>query len=184
MDDKTLETIAQWRGAEVVDRDGEKIGKLEEIYLDHHSDEPEWALVKTGLFGGRGHFVPLKGAEPEGDAMRVAFEKQLVESAPGIDPDGELTPAEEVELFKHYTLDYGEGDSGSSAGGGLERDRGGDLDRERGGDPDRERGGEMDRERGGDDRTAGGTRLRRYLVTEEVRDGEVQGTHKEQLGER
>ena len=168
MDDRTMETIAQWRGAQVVDRDGEKIGKLDEIYLDHHKDEPEWALVKTGLFGGRGHFVPLKGAEPEGDAMRVAFEKELVESAPGIDPDGELTPAEEVELFKHYTLDYEDTGSGSSAGGGLERERGGDLDRER----------------GGEDRTTGGTRLRRYLVTEEVRDGEVQATHTEQLGER
>ena len=71
MDDKTLKTIAQWRGSDVVDRDGDKIGTLEEIYLEHGSDEPEWALVKTGLFGGRGSFVPLAGAEPEGDTMRV-----------------------------------------------------------------------------------------------------------------
>ncbi|MCE3267597.1 MAG: protein of unknown function DUF2382-like protein, partial [Solirubrobacterales bacterium] len=54
----------EWRGRELVTRDGDKIGRLEEIYLDADSGQPEWATVNTGLFGTKQSFVPLAEAEP------------------------------------------------------------------------------------------------------------------------
>ncbi len=44
--------VLEWRGRTAVGVDGEKLGKIEEIYLDAETQRPEWALVNTGLFGG------------------------------------------------------------------------------------------------------------------------------------
>ena len=47
----SLQDIENWRGRTLVDNDGDKIGKVEDVYLDRSSGEPEWVAVKTGLFG-------------------------------------------------------------------------------------------------------------------------------------
>jgi sporulation protein YlmC with PRC-barrel domain len=44
----TMQEIETWRGRTLVDRDGDKIGKIEDVYLDRSSGEPEWVAVKTG----------------------------------------------------------------------------------------------------------------------------------------
>lgn len=49
-------------GGTVLDQDNNKIGKIEQIYLDDQSSEPEWVTVKTGFFGGAASFVPLRDA--------------------------------------------------------------------------------------------------------------------------
>jgi hypothetical protein len=38
-------------GCTMVDRDGGKIGKIDDVYEDGQSGRPEWALVNTGLCG-------------------------------------------------------------------------------------------------------------------------------------
>ena len=35
----------------LIDRDGEKIGKLQDVYVDVESDEPQFATVKEGFIG-------------------------------------------------------------------------------------------------------------------------------------
>src|SRR5215207_10428480 len=107
------QNVTEWRGQELLDNDGDKIGTIEEIYLDTDTDRPEWALVKTGLFGGKGTFVPLQQANPTGDGIQVPFEKSHVKDAPNIDPDGQLSQSEEQTLYQHYGLSYGESRSGS-----------------------------------------------------------------------
>jgi uncharacterized protein (TIGR02271 family) len=106
--------VYDWRGRTVVDRDGEKVGKLEEIYLDQETNTPEWALVNTGLFGTKSSFVPLKDAEPTGEDVRVPYAKDQVKDAPSVDADGELSQREEDELYRHYGLEYSQ--AGSSSG--------------------------------------------------------------------
>ena len=106
-----IDTALGWRGRTVVDRDGEKIGTFEELYLDE-SDRPAWAAVKTGLFGLRQTFVPLSAAQPAGDDLQVPFDKQQVKDAPSIDPDAQLSAEEEDTLFRHYGLQP-EGASGA-----------------------------------------------------------------------
>nr|MDQ3344295.1 PRC-barrel domain-containing protein [Actinomycetota bacterium] len=72
------EEISQVRGAKVIDLNGDKIGKVEEIYLDKDTDKPEWVLVNTGLFGSSSTFVPLQGSTRQGDDLQVSFDKDQV----------------------------------------------------------------------------------------------------------
>ena len=95
-----------WQGRELLGLDGEKIGSVKEIYEDERTGKPEWALVTSGLFGSRSHFVPLAGAEPAGEAVRVGVSKDQVTAAPSIDGDGELSEHEERTLFEHYGVPY------------------------------------------------------------------------------
>jgi sporulation protein YlmC with PRC-barrel domain len=105
----TLEEIRTWRGREAVGTDGERIGRIDDIYLDRQSGEPEWVAVKTGLFGMNVSFVPLQGASGSGDAVRLGFDKPTVKDAPNVAPDGELSPDEERRLYDHYgRADYGD----------------------------------------------------------------------------
>src|SRR5688500_14116032 len=107
--------LLKQRGQDVYDSAGEKVGSVDEIYLDAETREPEWALVKTGLFGGKSTFVPIRTAEPESQGgLRVPYDKQQIKDAPKPDPDGELSQQEEAQLYRHYGLQYSE--SGSSTG--------------------------------------------------------------------
>ena len=47
--------------------DGDKIGKVEQVFLDDNSGEPTFLTVNTGLFGAKENFVPVKGARQDGD---------------------------------------------------------------------------------------------------------------------
>jgi Domain of unknown function (DUF2382)/PRC-barrel domain len=96
-----IETALDWRGRTVVDRDGEKIGTLKEIYLDA-SERPAWASIHTGLFGLRQSMVPLSDAQVDGDDVRLPYERQQVTDAPNVDPDVQLTTEEEHRLHRHY----------------------------------------------------------------------------------
>jgi uncharacterized protein (TIGR02271 family) len=98
----TQRDVRAWRGRTLVDRDGDRIGKIQDVYLDRSSGEPEWIAVKTGLFGSNVSFVPVRDATPEGEYVRVGYEKRLVKDAPNVDPDGELSPEEERRLYQHY----------------------------------------------------------------------------------
>jgi uncharacterized protein (TIGR02271 family) len=105
----TQQDVRAWRGMNLVDRDGDKVGKIEDVYLDRSSGEPEWIAVKTGFFGSNVSFVPIHGASPQGDEVRADYEKDLIKDAPNIDPDGELSPEEERRLYQHYgRSDYDE----------------------------------------------------------------------------
>jgi uncharacterized protein (TIGR02271 family) len=106
----TLDDVQTWRGATVVGPDGEKIGKLDEVYLDRSTGEPEWAAISTGLFGSKVSFAPIEGATPTGDELRIAHDKQKVKDSPNIEADGELSPQEEQELYRHYGRDWGQWD--------------------------------------------------------------------------
>jgi uncharacterized protein (TIGR02271 family) len=158
-----------WRGRTVVDKDGDKIGKLDEIYIDQDTDRPEWAIVNTGLFGGRSNFVPLEGASPTGEDIRVGYEKSQVKDAPSIDPDGELSQEQEAELYRHYGLNYSEArsDSGLPEGG---TGRGADNGRDVSGPTtdDAMTRSEEELRVGTASRERGRARLRKYVVTEQV----------------
>jgi sporulation protein YlmC with PRC-barrel domain len=96
--------MLQFRGQQLAGSDGEKVGLIEEIYLDADSGEPEWALVHTGLFGSKRTFVPLAGADEEEGQLRVPLEKAKVKGAPHVDPKGVLTKDEEAALYRHYGI--------------------------------------------------------------------------------
>ena len=105
--------VLEWHGRTVVATDGDKLGKVEEIYFDQETDRPEWALVNTGMFAGKSSFMPLEGATSDGEQVTAPYSKDQVKDAPKIDPDGALSQREEAELYRHYGVEYGESRSAS-----------------------------------------------------------------------
>jgi uncharacterized protein (TIGR02271 family) len=102
----TMTDAYTWKGRNVLGSDGEKIGSIKEIYEDGQTGKPEWALISSGLFGMRSHFVPLAGAAPSGEDVRVNATKDQVASAPSVENDGQLSEDEERNLFEHYGVAY------------------------------------------------------------------------------
>ena len=54
--------VAEWHGKVLVDRDGERIGKLQDVYVDVETDEPQFATVKEGFIGRHLTFVLWAGS--------------------------------------------------------------------------------------------------------------------------
>jgi uncharacterized protein (TIGR02271 family) len=96
------DTLDRVIGADVYDADGTKIGTASEVFLDDESGNPEWVTVKTGLFGTKETFVPIREADLTGDGLRVPVTKAQVKDAPKIDTEGHLSPQEEEELYRYY----------------------------------------------------------------------------------
>jgi sporulation protein YlmC with PRC-barrel domain len=99
--------IAEWHGRMLVDRDGEKIGKLQDVYVDIETDEPQFATVKEGFIGRHLTFVPLGGIQIGPSDLQVAVTREQVRSAPDIEAHGEeLSQADESTLYHHFELNY------------------------------------------------------------------------------
>jgi hypothetical protein len=109
----------RWQGRTLVDHNGEPVGSIEMIYLDNATGQPEWALLEAGGAGGAPTFVPLVGASEKGDTVRVPFDKALVEWAPSVPADRELSEDEEGELYRHYGVPYSRDDSPSGLPAGA-----------------------------------------------------------------
>jgi len=163
-----------WQGRELVDSDGEKIGNVKEIYEDDNTGKPEWALISSGLFGTRSHFVPLTGASPDGEHVRVNVTKQQVKDAPSIDGDGQLSEQEESRLFEHYSVPYTQEGSvtaqGQPNGGQRSETDGQQVGHDTSGPTtdDAMTRSEEELRVGTTQRERGRVRLRKYVVTEQV----------------
>ena len=154
-----------FQGRTMLDRDGDKIGKIDDIYEDKQTGQPEWALVNTGLLGTKKTFVPLRGATPVGEDVRVPLEKARVKDAPGIEADGELSESEERQLFTHYELGY-DTDVDASAGKKRGAPAGDGHDVSGPNTDDAMTRSEEELRVGTERREAGRARLRKYVVTE------------------
>jgi hypothetical protein len=99
--------VAEWHGKMLVDRNGEKIGKLQDIYVDVETDEPQFGTVKEGFIGRHLTFVPLAGITIGPEDLQVTTTKELVRSAPEIELHGEeLSQADESALYHHFEMNY------------------------------------------------------------------------------
>ncbi len=105
----------QFAGYTVYDRDGDKVGKVDDLFLDE-SDQPEYVGVKMGFFGLSSTLIPFDAVRvDEGQqALYVEAEKEQIKDGPRFDDDNEITPDFEQQVRGHYGL---------SASGGTE-DRG------------------------------------------------------------
>jgi uncharacterized protein (TIGR02271 family) len=174
-----IDTVRSWQGATLVDRDGDRVGTIDAIYVDDQTGEPEWALVNTGVFGTKSSFVPLAQASGSGDQVQVPYQKQLVKDAPRVETDQHLSEAEEQQLWTHYGLDYGTGyERATTAGYTDTADRDGDdiydeiqdtavgRDTSRPTTDDAMTRSEEELQVGTETRERGRARLRKYVVTE------------------
>lgn len=96
-----VEQVEQWRGEAVVDRDGEKVGKLEDVYTDAGSGEPVVASISSGFMGRNSILVPLEGATLSREYLRLAISEEQLKDAPEAD-ESEIDRDLEVAMFRHY----------------------------------------------------------------------------------
>ena len=86
-----------------VDPEGNKIGKISQVYNDDQTGQPLWVLVETGLFGTRQSFAPIHGSRLDGELVVLAVSKDQVKDAPNIDRDAHLSESEQDALRQYYS---------------------------------------------------------------------------------
>ncbi|WP_232662993.1 DUF2382 domain-containing protein [Pseudonocardia sp. TRM90224] len=149
----TQDMIPQIVGQQAYDRDGQKIGKVGQIFVDGQDGSPKWASVNTGLFGLTESFVPLERADMHDRDLTLAVSKDEVKDAPKVDDSADhISVEEERRLTRHYARWLN--------GGG--RDSGRDMHRDGGMTRSEER-----LSVGTESHETGTVRLRKYVVTEQ-----------------
>ncbi|MYW68655.1 PRC-barrel domain containing protein [Streptomyces sp. SID8379] len=91
-------------GRKAFDRNGTKIGTVDEVYLDDATGVPEWAAIRTGLFS-RDAFVPLEPSDLVDGTLHIPFDRALIKDAPDFGVGRHLSPEQELQLYHHYGLD-------------------------------------------------------------------------------
>jgi uncharacterized protein (TIGR02271 family) len=157
-------------GADAYSTEGEKIGRVGQVYVDDQSQQPQWLTVNTGFFGSNESFVPLEAAHVDDGRITVPFDKNHIKDAPNVAADGHISPDEERLLYQYYGLDYRTGayDGGpadefvDAAAGAVGHDTSGPTT------DDAMTRSEEELRVGTQDQEAGRARLRKYVVTENV----------------
>ena len=72
--------VGESHGKMPVDGDGERIGKLQDVYGDVENDEPQFATVEEGLPGRHLTFLPLAGIRVGPDELQVAVDKGQIKT--------------------------------------------------------------------------------------------------------
>ena len=121
----------QYAGYEVYDRNGEKIGKVDDLFVDEN-DTPEYIGVKMGLLGTRSTLIPWEVATVDENDRRieVSVDKVQAKEGPSFDDDEDITPDYEERVYSHYGLQRAQ--SGGEQRGGYGAYYGDDDDQEAG----------------------------------------------------
>ncbi len=169
----TPQDVQQFIGRTAVDTEGNKVGKIGQVYLDDRTGLPLWITVATGMLGTRQSFAPISGSRFDGEQVTLAVSKDLIKDAPSIDDDGQIDASEQEALYRHYADYLG---SGQTAGPGHAAE--GELADNAPGAPGRDTSGPVtddamtrseEQLRVGTETVEGGrARLRKYVVTENV----------------
>jgi uncharacterized protein YrrD len=85
-----------------VDAEGNRVGKVSQVYFDDQTGRPLWLLVETGLFGTRVSFAPVHGSRFDDEVIVLAVSKDQVKDAPNIDKDAQLNESDQEALRQHY----------------------------------------------------------------------------------
>jgi hypothetical protein len=104
--DKFTEELAhRFAGYTVYDQDYEKIGNVDDLFVDE-SDHPEYIGVKMGFLGTRTTLIPFQMARVNDaqQVIKVAADKQTLKNGPTFDDDREITPQFENEVYSYYGL--------------------------------------------------------------------------------
>jgi hypothetical protein len=103
-----FQDFEDWAGRDVLAPGGDRLGAVDQIFLDEATGTPEWVLVS--LDDGAA-FVPLAGATVEERAIRVGQDAARVQAAPRPDADDTLSVADEKRLYEHYGLEHSQEES-------------------------------------------------------------------------
>jgi uncharacterized protein (TIGR02271 family) len=109
----------RFAGYEVYDQSGEKIGKVDDLFVDE-SDQPEYIGVKMGFLGMSSTLIPwdaVSSTDDEGRTITVATDKETAKNGPAFDDDREITPDFEKQVYSYYGLNRSSGSESSGSYG-------------------------------------------------------------------
>ena len=107
-----------YEGFQVNDRDGEKIGKVDDLFVDEDSDA-EYIGVKMGFLGMNSTLIPMEicRVDESDQTITVNTEKDKAKDGPSFDDDDTITPDFERQVRDHYGLEsHGDTDRGRYEG--------------------------------------------------------------------
>jgi uncharacterized protein (TIGR02271 family) len=95
----------RFAGYEVYDQAGEKIGKVDDLFVDEN-DNPEYIGVEMGFLGTRSTLIPwqLATVDEANGRINVSVDKETAKNGPTFDDDRDITPAFENEVYSYYRL--------------------------------------------------------------------------------
>jgi uncharacterized protein (TIGR02271 family) len=113
----------RYAGYTVYDPDGDKIGKVDDLFVDEN-DQPEYIGVKMGLLGTSSTLIPWQMVEVRetDSSLIVSADDAHVKDGPTFDDDRDITPEFESEVYSYYGLQQ----SGSAEDRGTYSDYYGD----------------------------------------------------------
>jgi stress response protein YsnF len=114
--------IENAQGRQLLDRNGQPLGQIREIFLDEATGQPAWAAVDAPGGGDDLVLAPLAHSTREGDAVRVAVTREQVETSPSTSGLTERFSPEHMDRVRAHYAD--QPDDALTGTGGL----GGDGD--------------------------------------------------------
>jgi uncharacterized protein (TIGR02271 family) len=95
----------RYAGYTVYDPDGDKIGKVDDLFVDEN-DQPEYIGVKIGLLGTSSTLIPWQIVEVRevDSSLIVSADDAHVKDGPTFDDDQDITPEFEREVYSYYGL--------------------------------------------------------------------------------
>lgn len=107
-DPPSIDDVREWAGYRVDEISGQSVAKMQMAFVDAESGDPVWVLVKLGRFGKT---VPVSIRECAAAAGRiwVPHDREVIRSAPAVDPRLPLTVAQEKQILDHYGIPEGIG---------------------------------------------------------------------------
>jgi uncharacterized protein (TIGR02271 family) len=102
-EDRFVELEERFAGYTVYDANREKIGKVDDLFVDE-DDNPEYIGVKTGFLGTKSTLIPIEliRVNDRRGLVEIAADKDLVKDGPSFDDDEEITPEYEDRVRAHY----------------------------------------------------------------------------------
>ena len=96
----------KYEGYKVYDNRGDKIGKVDDLFVDE-SDNEEYIGVKLGLFGMKSTLIPMEivRVNEAERAIEVSDSKDHVQDAPTFGDDDEVTAEYEDRIRSHFGLE-------------------------------------------------------------------------------
>jgi len=110
-------------GCEVTDSNGNKIGKVDSVWVDDATNALEFIGVKIGMLMGKTHIIPVTQGQTAGGTIRVPYAESQIKDAPSFSGDDELSPADEDGIYSYYGVDRSTGQSPSGLPAGEQTGR-------------------------------------------------------------
>ena len=133
-EERLRELEDKYEGYAVYDNRGEKLGKVDDLFIDE-ADREEYIGVKMGFLGRKSTLIPMDivRVNETDKAVEVSESKDHVKNAPSFDDDEDITSEYEDRIRSHFGLETPTDASASRASYGAysdtaDEDRGGERD--------------------------------------------------------